>query len=402
MKFTTAVGILVAQSTRPTVSDDSRADVAGHVMTLLPGDEGHDGHHDLDLPEEILSRAVRSVRLKGLNMKNTLLSSTTITNCDPLSAETDVGVLGCSPGYECVPHESSSLGGHCVANFRELQDVEFCDLCGYGSTVGYSKYTLPTGYQGSTCGDLAFESYGDNTTLTAEQCEGNAQLAKSADCCVSYDCNPCGDKIFNGNLTVLGYIPCGALASLLNETICAAFTEYLSPYCCEVGVQAVEFCDLCGYGSTVGYSKFALPTGYQGSSCGDLAFESYGDNVTLTAEQCEGTAQLAKSADCCVSYDCSPCGDKMFIGNLTFGDAGYSCGAIVPLLNETVCANYTEYLSNYCCQDGEDMLPTMAPAVPDATDGPVRADSATMWTMSTSCISLLGLSGSLASSLLIN
>jgi hypothetical protein len=233
MKFTIAAGILVAQLL-PAVSDDSAA-VAAEVFSLH--EEGSN-QQDLDLQQKILSNVRHSPKLQRLKNKHAITTSMAQKNCDPSSDDVDVGVLSCDLGYDCVPHESSALGGLCVSSARELQAVEYCDLCGYGSTVGYSKYSIATGYQDFTCGDLSFASYGDNVTLTTEQCAGTAQLAKSAGCCVSYDCDPCGDMTFNGNLTFGEPEPiylCGAFTPLLNETSCAYYTEYLSGPCCESG-----------------------------------------------------------------------------------------------------------------------------------------------------------------------
>jgi hypothetical protein len=232
MKFTIAAGILIAQSL-PAVSDDSAAVAADVVIRLAEGSN----QHDLNVPQDMLSLAMHSPKLQQLlKNKRAPSASRTEKNCDPSSDDLDVGVLSCDVGYDCVPDESSILGGFCVSSFRDLQAVEYCDLCGYASTVGYSKISVATGYQDFTCGDLAFASYGDNVTLTTEQCTGTAQLAKSAGCCVSYDCNVCGDLTFNGNLTFsVSEYSCGANVPLLNETVCAYYTEYLSGFCCEGG-----------------------------------------------------------------------------------------------------------------------------------------------------------------------
>ena len=230
MKFAIAAGILAAQSS-PAASDNTA--VVPADAFIPPG--GGSNHHDLLVPQEILSHVMQSPKLQQvLKSKDARRTGMFKKNCDPSSDDPDVGVLSCGLGYECVPHESSILEGQCVQSSRELQAVEFCDLCGFGQLVGYSKDGVPSGYEDFTCGDLAIASYGENVTLTTEQCAESAQFVKAAGCCVSYECDPCGDMTFNGNLTFDDNV-CGGVAPLLNDTGCAVYTEYLSNYCCESG-----------------------------------------------------------------------------------------------------------------------------------------------------------------------
>ena len=231
MKSTIAAGILVAQSL-PVVSDDNAA-VAAEI--LLAPRAGSTNHHDLDIPKEIASNVLQLPKLQRSKIQDTRITSMTQTSCNPFSDAPDVGVLSCGPGYECVPQESSTLGGICVSSSRELQAGENCYLCDYGQLVGYSKYNVPSGYQDFTCGDLAIAAYGD-VAISSEQCDGAPPFVQSAGCCVSYDCNPCGNKTFIASaLLSKNDYTCGDLTPLLNATFCASNTEYLSGICCEDG-----------------------------------------------------------------------------------------------------------------------------------------------------------------------
>ena len=238
MKFTIAAGILVAQSL-PVVSDDGAAPLAADVL-------GSNHHHKNDLvvvaPQEIPSHGLLLPKLHGFlknHQKGHIASSSrTETNCDPSSDAPDVGVLSCGLGYECVPHEASTLGGICVSRtsreIQEDQEVISCYLCDYGQLVGYAQYSLPSGYQDFTCGDLALAAYGEQVTLTADQCKDSPSFVQSAGCCVSYDCNPCSaDKMFNASALLDDKeLTCGEITPVMNETVCAFNAPSLAPLCC--------------------------------------------------------------------------------------------------------------------------------------------------------------------------
>jgi hypothetical protein len=181
-------------------------------------------------------------------------------------------------------------------------------------------------------------------------------------------------------------------------------------------------CGLCGYGSFMGEKNFAIVVDVpenEGLTCGMLAFAAY-VNFTLDATTCGPVGRFAKEGGCCVSYDCSLCGEGeelrpgvMFENE----DISISCGGLQPILNDTACALYGPYIAPTCCGSSTTAgsvapsaapvaSPSNAPSVPDtpsATDAPAPPTSASEGRWSTSSlISMVSFAVVASGSLLLN
>jgi hypothetical protein len=166
--------------------------------------------------------------------------------CDPSSNDPDIGILSCDAGYECVFDQASTLGGLCTSISRDLQEPEMCYLCGNGSVMGPEKFDIAVAvpdYQGLNCGIFAYIAY-VALAFNATSCADSGLLVQGAGCCVpSYDCNLCGDGelladvIFqDNNITA----KCSWVVQTLNETVCALYTPYIAPTCCDSSTTAAS------------------------------------------------------------------------------------------------------------------------------------------------------------------
>jgi hypothetical protein len=165
-------------------------------------------------------------------------------SCDPLFEDSDVGVLSCPSGYECVEEEASILGGFCMPTSRELEEPPiYCDICGYGKGIDWDiaddqPVLLPTGDE-VTCAGLGVAAYSSDPIFSATTCPVFRSIAITAGCCFSYECpNICGDKQFQPYALIpIGDSTAYCLGVLPNIEAedCASLEDDVAPYCCEDG-----------------------------------------------------------------------------------------------------------------------------------------------------------------------
>jgi hypothetical protein len=179
---------------------------------------------------------------QGLLLKN-IPGINALKTCDPLSDDSDMGVLSCDLGYECVEDEASMLGGFCfLQTSRELEEpTVYCALCDYGKAVngdiaGFQTVTLPTTGEEVTCLDIGYFAYTE-LLFTATTCPVMSSLAISAGCCLPYECpNICGDKEFlpfNKISTGDSSGFCFRVVANIDVTDCHILDDVVIPYCCE-------------------------------------------------------------------------------------------------------------------------------------------------------------------------
>jgi len=119
-----------------------------------------------------------------------------------------------------------------------------------------------------------------------------------------------------------------------------------------------EYCDLCGYGKYVPYlnSYVPLTSGYYVSTCGELQFAAYGNNMTnatIDDYSCPKYATLAKKDECCEYFQgCNLCGyDAPFYGEALIESPGVTvtCESVRSNLSPEECIQFGINYVPYCC-----------------------------------------------------
>jgi hypothetical protein len=209
---------------------------------------GNEGSTEYGLAE--LLPIIDTCYIPGYNEECTLCPESTAFNFYSYDTVVDIPELGefnCRQLYYSSYQYYGISEGYCPAVAAATADAccsFYCELCDPGSSIPESNYEIElnvpvAGYEGLTCGGLAYASY-YNYTISRDTCPSAASIAEP--CCEAFEiaCDLCeggGDLNPTATFPIEGNeIPCIVLAVNLNSTDCDVVRPLVAETCCVLPV----------------------------------------------------------------------------------------------------------------------------------------------------------------------
>ncbi len=250
-----------------------------------------------------------------------------------LMTSPDTGILSCRKGQDCVPSNSSSLGGLCLesASPRRLyQSTIYYGLCNPDSEnymyyeCDCSGYDLTTGTGVIVC--PAFEDY-----CLGELYSGCDEICATRN--VSYSFT---------NFTAPGYKLCGETVAPNTQKVC--LEKYFETDLCALTFND-QPCASCTSSLVDGYLYFSFDCTNTGGIAGDTFY----------------ALQILPLVDACYivpsNFTCNICDGPLGYPDTLVSLSGleFQCSVFEENMNETQCATAIPLLAPTCCAAGNQL-----------------------------------------------